>query len=182
MDSRFDSGHVTSTGWWGKQLTCFSSVPVLSYASVPSVSGASSFPLSLPITLPARAGALAPAQGRWRLGSVGSNCFTCGYHGNLRLQQCLQLAHLALCMWGQWTRTDLCRVQWTGETIKFIRASQDTNEDFWHLFIILESFTCVHSYLSEFTWIRVVVSINAMSIRSVLSVYYLVYTVLCNAC
>lgn len=82
------------------RLTGFSPVPVLSDSSVPSVSAAhaSSLPLSFLLALPSRAGAFAAAQGRWGLGGVCTRRLACGYDGNLRLQQRLQLAHLALCV------------------------------------------------------------------------------------
>lgn len=81
-------------------LTGFSRVPLLSHSSVPSVSTtrSSSFPLSLPLALPPRARAFPAAQARRGLGGVGAHRYACGHHGNLSLQECLQLAHLALCV------------------------------------------------------------------------------------
>lgn len=83
-------------------LTGFSPVPVLSDPSVPSISGTHSppLPLFLFLALPSGAGAFAAAQGRWGLGSVWAHGFACSNHGNLILQQRLQLAHFTRYMGG----------------------------------------------------------------------------------
>lgn len=97
---RYCTGRIGLLRLYPGGLTGFSRVPNLSHSSVPSVSstGSSSFPLSLPLALPPRARAFPAAQARRGLGGIGSHRFACGHHSNLSLQECLQLAHLALCV------------------------------------------------------------------------------------